>query len=367
MGLTPYGEAFGLSSGYFKYSPFAGLLFIPFTFFSFHIASAIWFFAIAGMVIIAGWRWSKRTFEIFPNTSFLAMLIGGTVLFADHIDREWQLGNVNLLLLLLAYGVFRFFEKKQWAWAGALYAVIILFKPHFVLLGIYFLLKWNWRFAVVSFSTILIALLLPALWLGLSNNFNLLSEWKEAMLMHNVHLYESPNTFYGLIYRYLCSPIGIDYVEWIVPSVLSFIVGIYYFIVRRVREINAEWGNYFLYFILIALIPGLTHTDTEHFIWIWPIALMAWAQAFHLYLMPSAGLERNLGVLSKKWTPIAIMFLASLPFIINTPDLIGKAANHWYEEEGGLGLSYCCFMLLAASAVIGPWKLIPHQQMKHSD
>ena len=81
--------------------------------------------------------------------------------------------------------------------------------------------------------------------------------------------------------------------------------------------------------LLLALIPVLTHTDTEHFLWAMPFFLMI--------LMTISTWNKNGKIIG-----YAALVLASIPFLFNSPDIVGKGLSKQLDE-GGIGL---CLMLL---------------------
>jgi hypothetical protein len=97
---------------------------------------------------------------------------------------------------------------------------------------------------------------------------------------------------------------------------------------------------YIEFFILISLIPNLTNTDTEHFLWSIPVL------AGLLVMMPWKT--------SRMWW-LAIAVLA-LPWLLSTPDLIGRSASEWLDKSGLIGLSNTLLIVWFAL-----WSLKPPQ------
>jgi hypothetical protein len=85
--------------------------------------------------------------------------------------------------------------------------------------------------------------------------------------------------------------------------------------------------------ILVALIPVLAHTDTEHFLWAMPFFIMVL-------------------ITMSKWNKkgkiygAAILVLASIPFLFNSPDLVGNSFSK-VLDEGGIGLSLMLLLVLS--------------------
>jgi hypothetical protein len=85
--------------------------------------------------------------------------------------------------------------------------------------------------------------------------------------------------------------------------------------------------------ILLALIPVLTHTDTEHFLWAMP---------FFLIMLISISTWNKKG---KIFAGI-VLFLASIPFLFNSPDLVGRDLSKQLDE-GGIGLALMLLLVLS--------------------
>ncbi len=129
-----YGKSFGLSSGFYKYSPFAVIPFIPLAILPYFIAQSIYYFGLLGLMIKAIFSWNDQMRKPNPKwtigTTFLLTLL----FFGDHLERELFLGNVNFLLLTLLFWAWKNYKSQKWKWAGFLLAIVVLFKPHFVVL-----------------------------------------------------------------------------------------------------------------------------------------------------------------------------------------------------------------------------------------
>jgi hypothetical protein len=85
--------------------------------------------------------------------------------------------------------------------------------------------------------------------------------------------------------------------------------------------------------VLLALIPVLTHTDTEHFLWAMP---------FFLMMLITISTWNKTG----KMIGAAILVLASIPFLFNSPDIVGKGLSKQLDE-GGIGFMLILLLLLS--------------------
>ncbi|MFM7726427.1 MAG: hypothetical protein ACKO7B_06980, partial [Flavobacteriales bacterium] len=95
-----------------------------------------------------------------------------------------------------------------------------------------------------------------------------------------------------------------------------------------------RWSNeirFTEFFLLVGLVPNLVHTDTEHFMWVWPMLALAIQQALNI-----DSPRRNV--------QIALLMIAFIPFAINTPDIVGERVRLLFDE-GGLGIANLIILL----------------------
>jgi hypothetical protein len=85
--------------------------------------------------------------------------------------------------------------------------------------------------------------------------------------------------------------------------------------------------------ILLALIPVLTHTDTEHFLWAMP---------FFLMILITVSTWNKKGKIAAG----VVLFFASIPFLFNSPDIVGKGLSKQLDE-GGIGFMLILLLLLS--------------------
>ena len=332
-GDTLYGKAFGVSSGFYKYSPFACIPFIPLALLPYGIASVFYYLLTTAAIIWFSLRVSKVVSGTETlNTLTLPILTG--LFLIDHLERELHLGNVNLLLLIALFESYVLLKSNRNAKGGALYGLVLLFKPHFLLLLPY--LIWKKRIIAVSscFAVIGLGLLIPTAALGWQQNVQLLQQWAHAMSDHNIALQLSPNTIYGLINNaFMHGNAG----AWLVLTCLVAVASCFAFLIlRNDRMAGARWSSdvrFTEYFLLVALVPNLVHTDTEHFMWVWPMLALAIYES-----MKTDGIWRK--------TRIALLTLAFIPFALNSPDIVGRKIRLLFDE-GGLGVANVLILVCA--------------------
>jgi hypothetical protein len=318
---TMYGEAFGVSSGFYKYSPAACLPFIPFALLPYSVASVMYYLIVLGAVIWFMIAIVRETNEGSSKQGLILLLV--TLFLADHLERELHLGNVNLFLLIACYAIYKSLVKEKKLLAGALYAAVLLFKPHFMILLPYWMWRKEWKMIACTTATVICGLLLPALMKGWQGNLDLLGQWMAAIRDHNVQLHESPNTVYGLVNAIL--PGSFDR-SLLVPALLLVTGLLFLLFMLKNRNQPMQASMFIEMFLLVALIPNLVHTDTEHFMWTWPLIALAVAQLVR-------------GRRPYRLIQILLLALAFVPYCINSPDLVGKELRYLFDEGGLLGLA----------------------------
>ncbi len=338
-GDSPYGKAFGVSSGYYKYSPAALIPFSVLVWLPYPFASAIYFAVVLAAFLILSLllvRFMEQ--ELGFSSQRRGWLLALSALFlADHFERELHLGNVNLFLLIAALALYVCWRNGRARSAGVILASILLVKPHFAILVPYFFWKKEFRTLAWMAAGVLAGLLLPALTEGWSGNIALHREWLAAMQHHNMRLSLSPHTLYGILNDWVLAPLGQQGGRSLVIAALASCAIGFFALLLLNRHRKEDPASCFLeFFLLIGLIPNLTHTDTEHFMWSWPLVTysMAW-------LLTDAFPWRRL--------TIAVLLLAFIPYTLNSPDLVGRRMS-WLVDEGGLlGMANVLLLALAVA------------------
>lgn len=329
-GEQVYGKSFGLSSGFYKYSPEVLVPFLPFALLKYDVAAVLFYLLNTGILVLLLNEFKQTFFkQISWGKEVWFMLAMTFLFFVDQLERELFLGNVNALLLLLSLWSVRSIDNKQYAKAGLIYAVVLYFKIHFLILLPYFILKKEWKVLLYTLLGLMGAALV--LFVCVPNRFVVLhSQWLKAVQGHNVQLDQSPNTMYFFIQKILSS------VHMAVVPKAAVLIGL---AIAGLTYLKFIWKNIGKGFqsnealILLALIPVLTHTDTEHFLWAMPFFLM-------ILITVSTWNKRG------KWIGTLGLICASIPFLFNSPDLVEKTLSKQLDE-GGIGLSLLLLLLLS--------------------
>lgn len=329
-GEQVYGKSFGLSSGFYKYSPEIIVPFLPFALLKYDVAAVLFYLINTGIILLLLNELKQTFFKSYEwGKEVWFFLIATVLFFGDQLERELFLGNVNALLLLLTLWSVRSIENKQHAKAGLIYAVVLCFKIHFLILLPYFILKKEWK--VLLYSLIGLVGMAITLFICVPNRFVVLhSQWLKAVEAHNVQLDRSPNTIYHFIQACLSA------IHMSVIPIAAVIIGLGVAGSAYLWFIWKNLGKGFQAFellILVSLIPILTHTDTEHFLWAIPFVLM---------------IIKTISTWNKKAKSVGVvfLFLASIPFLFNSPDLVGKSIS-LKLDQGGIGLSLLVLFVLS--------------------
>lgn len=284
-GEAPYGEAFGLDSGLYKYSPFTLLLFVPWALLPYGFASVLFALLIAaGMVfgIVRAERMVReRSLRASIKQGVLWIALPAVVV---HLHRELHLGNVNMILLgILLLAGEGLLAERHWR-AGALIGLAVLVKPHFVVLVPLLLLHGRWREVLVIACAIAAGTLLPALFVGWNANMGLHADWLHAMAAHNASPFytgEGPkmatDTIYSVLWRLSSGALPATRLSAAIVLALVTAAVLAFDRWNARRHSGDPMGRdrdlLFTFLLLIALVPSITPTDTEHFLLAAPLVI----------------------------------------------------------------------------------------------
>jgi hypothetical protein len=331
-----YGQAFGLGTGFYKYSPFAAMVFIPLSLLDYNIAKIIFFIcsssAIFGIFIFFQ-KIIKRNFDLAKPKLFFLLPFALFLICAVHLQREIHLGNLNMILLFSLLISFKLMVTNRKIFAGILLAIIICFKPHFFILLPLLIIRKEWKVLSSLTLSACFFIFLPSILVGWQQNFTLLIDWKNTILKHNASVESNEQTFQYMLFHFLKIPYSIF--TWAVPvaviAISFLILCMQHFKTEKQNE-NFRIMNFASeYFILIAIIPNLVLTDTEHFLLAMPIL-------FGLLLL--LNLYEN-----KRWFLIgSIIFLVL--FGAKATGLIGNDLADFYLQNSLLGISNFVLIIL---------------------
>lgn len=338
-GQPLYGVSHGLDSGIFKYAPAIALLFVPLALLPYAVAASIQYLLIVaayiGASLLADQLIRIHLFNGKPGTYAPLFLMGLVVVV--HLHRELHLGNINVMLLwLLLFALDRLLKGRK-ILAGELIGLAILAKPHFAVLLPLLLLRREFMVAGISLAAVLAGILLPSAFFGLDGSMDLHGQWLGEMSKHNAALiytggdnYNAVDTAYSFLHRAVLKHVSA------VPSaakayvVLAGIALAFGALVLWNLHRKDPHAFVFEFLLLIALVPSITLTDTEHFLLSLPLVAFVMHQ-----LLPKA---------DPRW-----LALVAIPILFgyggNWADALGTASD-WMIHHGVLGIANLGLLLL---------------------
>ena len=329
-GSDLYGVSRGLDSGFYKYSPFVLLLFIPFTLFQFEVAAIIYYLLVVGFIfgvfillkrLLSGELFNAELFK--KSIPFIIIF-----LFAfGHIYRELHLGNTNMLLLMLLLLAADLIISGKQIPAGAFLGIAILFKPFLIILLLPVIMHKKWK-AIVAFAIFMVLqfLVMILLW-GPTHTLSLHVDWVSTILNHSNNSI-SNNSLAYLLDFYLGTG-NIKYLNFIALIAVSILYLFLYFFGRQKRDrgpdISLSANEYMLleFFLLMAVIPNILNTDTEHFLFSIPVIAVL---VFYLF---------RKGFYAQK----ALLFVIFVFYGTNSNDLVGNTIGTFFDKIGAIGIA----------------------------
>lgn len=338
-GGSVYGVSFGLDSGFYKYSPFVLLLFAPLTLLPFQVAAIFHYIIIAmatiGSILIVNSLINKSLFKL-KNNKGKGLLFIALLCIMNHLVRELHLGNVNMIIvLLLSCGIYFTLNSKHLL-AGFCIALALLIKPYLLVVVVPLLFHKKLKTIFFIVLSALVMLLLPLVFVGFSKWFELNIAWAQSMLEHSSYL-NSNHNFTSLIKYYFFAALpNSSHLYFLVLVVVVYTL-IFFSTLKNKMHKNSELENTYLmisYFTLLALLPNILITDTEHFLFCLPLILFL----LHYF------------TLHKK----SLLLFFFIPLIVfyggNSSDLFGSKLSNKFEEMGLLGIANFMLILLTIYA-----------------
>jgi hypothetical protein len=317
-------------------SPFQNLFFLPAMLLPAGLASGVYYFVVLFSFIFftlillyyhesQGWSTSKIR-------GWILCLI--TLFLLDHFERELHLGNLNVFLLIATFFVFLFNQLGRVVAAGFIWAILVLCKPVTLILLFFFVLKKNWKVPSIMAAGVLgiglLALLIP----GFSIGMDWVKSWVTLNSNFSVLINEHPNSVWGML-DHFTSTLGLELPESLL-IVLGFalLTSLLFFLYKLNRKGEGNSRDYLIYFLLVGCIPNFVRTDTEHFMWTWPLLVFILAQLLS-------------GVGSWRRSFTIVLAIVFIPYCLNSPDIVGKKMRFILDETGLLGMANILILFLA--------------------
>jgi hypothetical protein len=335
-GEKVYMIAFGLDSGLYKYSPMALVFFIPYTLFPFKIAAIIhllilsfcyWCSFLLTRKILSAWFFP----EVKHEGWLFSLAVICTLIF---FVKELYLGNVNILLILLCLMALNdILLGKQWK-GGVLLGIVLLIKPFFLILMLPLALRKKFRALTGIAVTLSAGFIIPFFIMGFQRSLILHKDWMVTILKHGSE-FPSLNSIDYLLQHYLFPDLAgnVKYLIIIAAGILS---GCLIMINLRGENIGnkgqgMEERNFIIeWFTLLAMIPNLMKTDTEHFLASIPII------TFIIYYI----------AVSRRFWLIPVMVILMFFYGGNSQDALGKEFSYRLFSMGLIGISNLLLVLM---------------------
>ncbi|WP_276495674.1 glycosyltransferase family 87 protein [Pontibacter litorisediminis] len=276
----------------YKYSPTAGLYFIPFTLLPFMAAKTMYWLLLVLLAIAVLHTLFQLTAS--PTQEYTVkqrntVLLLSFLAVGAHVHREWHLGQVNFVLLALYVCVVLLWQRKRPVAAGVVLAASVFIKPFGFILLPYLLLKK--RFDILASTAVAIVLLglLPfflypsldaftALYKGWFQELVIEMSAKQELLKSGNHTIFSVLARYTPIQYLLQSEAAIKVYQL---SVLALIGGfVLYFVQAGARLKQTLLADVAL---LVALIPLFAVTSLNAFLFTLPCIVLLLCRFYELH------------------------------------------------------------------------------------
>lgn len=325
-GNNPYVKNYGLDTGFFKYPPFTLYLFSFFSAVPYWLGQLLHLALLAGSFIVSVPLLKSLAENIFGNDDrkkHTWILYVAFLATAIHLTREFHLGNINLLLLLLfSLGLRSAFNEKNMMTA-IFWALMVVLKPIMILAFVPLIFWRKWKIIGLLAGFGLFFFLFPVLHLGWNGNLHLWMSWLRSIAKHGEYIV-SENSLTYLTEHYF----GIAS-AWI-PSLLVLLT----LLVVMLWEIYRSGTNLQRFvcwtIVFTSVIPNFFVTDTEHFLISLPLII------FLLYLLAQKGKIQH-------WV---LFFVGMLLFSFNSNDLLGRNLSDYLDSKGILGIANLLFIIL---------------------
>ena len=327
-----YGPTSGIGwPMHYRYPPLFLLLFAPLAMLPLGLAAALWVVAKIAVLLCLVQAIKKRV----PESAFLI-----SVLFiAPYLIEEFRYGNAQFFVLALTIGGLLLLRERP-ALAAASLGLAISIKVWPLFFIPYLSVRREWKTVAHTLGFAVFLTLLPALYFGLSGNFDLLKQWfaQESQTQLSKSEIWFPNqSVRGVMMRYLTvidysvvpdsnyAHINIATIDpakvrllWVI--VAGTIYAAFLFLAHRRRK-NDGWLDHGLAFCLLPLLEPFTQK--------YALAVLLWPA------IAAAGLMNN--------RPIRVLMYSATVLVMIQPLVPGATAQRLLQV---LGLDFAATMLL---------------------
>lgn len=323
-GKNPYVRHYGLNTGFFKYPPFTLYLFSFFCLVPYWVTQFLHLAMLAASFIISVPLLKSLAEKVYgENSGRKSAWILYLVFFmmAIHLTREFHLGNVNLILLLLfTLGLQGAFSGNDLR-AAVLWSLMAVLKPIMILAFVPLLFWKKWKLIGCLSGFGIFFFLFPTLHIGWKGDLSLWGAWLRSIGKHGEYIV-SENSLTYMAEHYF----GIVSAWW--PSVIVFLVLLFMMLAEIFRQ-GADGKSFVKWTVIFtALAPNFFVTDTEHFLLSAPLLVLL------LYRLSQQGRVRH-------WV---LFFAGLLLFSFHSRDLLGKELSFFLDAQATLGIGNLVFI-----------------------
>lgn len=322
-GANPYGQAYGLSSGFYKYAPVTLLFFSPATIFTFETAKILHFIVISLCSIMVFLLCLSLARHYLPRlkkneTLFLSLLL---IFSSVHLTRELHLGNINQILILLTLSSLSLVKNNKPRIAAIFLAVLFLLKPYFLIL-ILPILAYR-KFGILAQTALIVTALCSLLFLffGYETTVFLHKNWFNSMMNHSSSL-TSEHTFTSIFRNYTGIVLSARWTYIFIGIVTTiYLFSRWFYIFGRKKYTPGLFLSDT--FILLALIPNMVLTDSQHFLFSIPLLALILA---HLFTRPD-------------WKMTTLFIVLFFFYGMNSNDLLGNPLSNKFDDFSTIGVA----------------------------
>lgn len=323
----------------YKYAPTAAFYFIPFSILPFKIAGILYWVVLSFILAHICWLSYQHFTNIqanqFKQQPWLMLL--AAIILGVHIEAEFNLGQVNMLLLWLYVLTARLWlNNKASYWVALPWAISIFLKPYALIFLPFFLWYRNYKLIVFWLAWLLLLTLVILPFYGNIEFWWIQQlEWLreisiEFTINQDLKYARNNPTIFAVLVRY--TPLFL--LEWrgtslkllqLIVLAIMGILGIGWLSKRRRSTITERWIEWAL---LLPILPLIALSSTNLFILLYPLVLgllLCWHRLHLAY----------------KIIAIIGMILQGL----NIRDLWGAWAPYW-DQLGIVGLGGLVLVLV---------------------
>jgi hypothetical protein len=213
--------------------------------------------------------------------------------------------------------------------------MVILTKPFYLLLILPLLFRKKFRAIAVIAVTLLVGLLLPFIFFGIDRTLSLYAGWIKIMEVHSA-VFPGKSTLEYLVSYYLIPDLP-RYTDILIIFIVAILFSVFsWYNLKQEKSLShpgQSWEQDFIFewWILLALIPNLVKTDSEHFLSTAPLL------AFLVFFIATR----------KKYWLIPVLVVLIFFYGANSTDLLGITLSEKLFSMGFLGLSNLVLVILS--------------------